>query len=91
MDSSLNLEEIQSDENLKKYFDLKCDVCRVEMSSLQHAKLHYFEVHGNDNGYIKCCSKEFRKLKDVNDHLLFHYNPDVFKYFIHMHLIIFPF
>lgn len=70
---------IQSAENLKKLFDMKCDVCQLELSSLQHAKLHYLDEHGNDNGYIKCCGEEFRKLKDVKDHLLYHYNPDIFK------------
>lgn len=70
---------VQSAENLKKLFDMKCDVCQLELSSLQHAKLHYLDEHGNDNGYIKCCGEEFRKLKDVKDHLLYHYNPDIFK------------
>lgn len=79
MASPMKLEEIQSDENLKKYFDLKCDVCREEMYNLEDARTHYLEDHGNDDGYIKCCGREFRKLRDVNDHLLFHFNPDAFK------------
>lgn len=31
---------------------MKCDVCTVQFSSLQHAKLHYVEEHQID-GYIK--------------------------------------
>lgn len=77
---STALDVIQSAENLNKIFDMKCDVCPMELSSLQHAKLHYLDEHGNDNGYIKCCGEEFRKLKDVKDHLLYHYNPDIFRY-----------
>lgn len=74
---TMNLAEIQSEENLKKFFDMKCDKCPMELSSLQHAKVHYAE-HGIDCGYIKCCGKEFRNLGDVKDHLTYHFYPDIF-------------
>lgn len=71
--------EIQLDSNrIKDYFDMRCDVCKAELSSLQYAKLHYLNEHGIAGGYIKCCDLKFRELKEVDDHLQYHINPYIF-------------
>lgn len=74
----INSEQIDNMEEVRKFFDMRCEVCQLELQSLQHAKLHYLE-HGIDDGYIKCCKLKFRKVVQVNEHLLYHNNPDVFK------------
>lgn len=49
-----NLNAIVPDSNdIKTFFDMHCDVCKVQLSSLQHAKLHYLEEHNIPDGYIK--------------------------------------
>lgn len=65
-------------DNVRKFFDMRCEVCQLELQSLQHAKLHYLE-HGIEDGYIKCCKLKFRRIVQVNEHLLFHNNPGMFK------------
>lgn len=82
-----NLNAIQHDSNVREFFEMNCDVCKIELSSLQHAKLHYLE-HGISDGYIKCCDMKFREIKHVNDHLLYHVNPNIFRYSSHFSLIL---
>lgn len=49
-----NLNTIVPDSNdIKSFFDMHCDVCKLQLSSLQHAKLHYLDEHNIPDGYIK--------------------------------------
>lgn len=49
-----NKNPIAPDSNaMKSFFDMTCDVCETQLSSLQHAKLHYLEEHNIHDGYIK--------------------------------------
>ncbi|XP_031622031.1 zinc finger protein 888-like [Contarinia nasturtii] len=76
----LSTNTVNPDSNsIKLYFDMKCELCKIEVSSLQHAKLHYLEEHDIPDGYIKCCDMKFRELKNINDHLQYHMNPSIFK------------
>lgn len=65
---------------MQQFFDMQCEKCETEFSSLQHAKLHYLEEHGISDGYIKCCEKKFNEVKQINEHLQYHRNPDNYKY-----------
>lgn len=66
--------------NVAEYFDMKCEICKTtSFKSLHDAKLHYLGEHGIQEGYIKCCNLKFMTQKEVNDHLCFHFNPEVFK------------
>lgn len=65
--------------SIKSFFDMQCEICKIEMSSLQHAKLHYLEEHQIADGYIRCCDMKFRELKNIDDHLQYHINPNIFK------------
>lgn len=51
---------------LKSFFDMNCDVCNTELSSLHHAKLHYHEEHNIHDGYIKV--RKFVFIIKVNIH-----------------------
>lgn len=73
------LELARSDENVKKFFDMSCDKCPVEFTNLLHARRHYRE-HGINKGYIKCCERKFNQRGTVNEHVMYHLNPDIFKY-----------
>lgn len=66
--------------SIRTFFDMQCEICKTELSSLQHAKLHYLEQHDIPDGYIKCCEMKFREVKNINDHLRYHLNPNIFKY-----------
>lgn len=75
-----NLSAVHPDsERIKLFFDMQCDVCKMQLFSLQHAKLHYLEEHDIPDGYLKCCEMKFRELKSINDHLEYHVNPNIFK------------
>lgn len=72
--------EVETDENdLADLFNMNCDECAEVFTSLQHAKLHYLEEHGNIDGYIQCCNVKFKTQKQVNDHLQYHLDPDINK------------
>lgn len=73
-----NLNAIPHNSNIREFFEMNCDVCKIELTSLQHAKLHYLE-HGIPDGYIKCCDMKFKQIKDVNDHILYHIDPHIFR------------
>lgn len=64
---------------IQSLFDMQCDLCKIELSSLQHAKLHYLDEHDISDGYIKCCDRQFREIKHIKDHLEYHKNPNIFK------------
>lgn len=68
--------------SIKMFFDMRCEICKTELSTLQHAKHHYLDQHDIPDGYIKCCEMKFRELKNINDHLQYHMNPNIFKYVV---------
>lgn len=77
----LNLNSTQPDlSRMQQFFDMRCEKCETEFSSLQHARLHYLEEHEISNGYIKCCGKKFGEVKQINEHLHYHQNPNNYKY-----------
>ncbi|XP_031622017.1 transcription factor grauzone-like [Contarinia nasturtii] len=66
----------------QEYFDMRCDhseCSNVLFTSLQHAKLHYMQEHGNPDGYIKCCNIVCKTSSEVDDHMRLHINPNHFK------------
>lgn len=76
-DSEVTL--IRSDQ-IKNLFSMYCDLCTDSQlfESLADAQKHYKDVH-NQRGYIKCCNRKFNAIKLINDHLVYHENPDQFK------------
>lgn len=71
------------EENLKliiKYMRMRCEICRHEehFKSFTNCKNHYRDVH-NQNGYVVCCSRKFRRIGRVIQHCMWHENPEAFK------------
>lgn len=58
--------------------EMKCDLCNFQLDSFSHALIHHRNVH-NQKGYLICCSRKFRQLSALVDHLDFHANPECFK------------
>lgn len=63
---------------------MDCELCDFKFTSLQHAKLHYFNQHDISDGYLKCnCTDiKFKTNYSIYDHIEFHLgnNPDRYKY-----------
>lgn len=70
---------IGTDADLRKYSDMKCDLCDIVLTDLQHAKDHYPAKHGIVNGYLRCCDAKLKKPADIIDHLRYHLNPNMFE------------
>lgn len=66
------------DADLRKYADMRCEVCHIELTDLQHAHDHYPE-HGIEKGYLRCCDTKLSKKCDVLDHLRYHLDPAIFE------------
>lgn len=65
------------DEKVRLYFNMKCDICGIDMNTFRMAKRHYRIEHQQD-GYIICCDKKFFQRHRAIDHTLQHMNPDNF-------------
>lgn len=65
---------------MSEYFNMKCDHCDEIFKSLPEAQYHYMHVHDIADGYVKCCGHTFKKNLNINGHVLYHLNPDIFKY-----------
>lgn len=64
---------------VKEFFDLNCDICGTKTSSLKNAQEHYLNQHNNFNGYMKCCNKQLKTERAVEEHIRLHINPFVFQ------------
>lgn len=63
---------------LLEQFDTTCDICSMDLGSLQKAITHYKKCHKKD-GYIKCCRLKFKKECQIDDHIKLHIRPDMFQ------------
>lgn len=75
-DKSVNLNE---EITIPNYFDMSCDECTTILKSFKHAKSHYLEVHQTAKGYIKCCGMKLISMIEIDGHIKWHQNPDVFR------------
>lgn len=66
-------------DKIHEYFEMQCDLCAIQFTSLQHARLHYFDDHQSNDGYIKCCGIKFKTDRSVNDHIRFHLDPEKYR------------
>lgn len=65
------------DEKVRLYFNMKCELCDIDLSAFRIAKRHYRIKHEQD-GYIVCCGKKFFQRHRVIDHTLQHMSPNNF-------------
>lgn len=73
--------DAQKREEVLKRFNTACEICSKELGTLKNAIQHYKKFH-EIVGYLKCCRLRFKKEADVEDHIKYHINPDIFKYAI---------
>lgn len=69
---------------VEEFFEMDCELCGFQFTSLQHAKLHYFNQHEISDGYLKCSCTDikFKTNNSIYDHIEFHLgnSPDRYKY-----------
>lgn len=64
---------------LLKYVQLKCDLCSErEFRSFSDVQRHFWAEH-EQNGYVRCCNRKFRRLARILQHCQWHENPEAFK------------
>lgn len=64
---------------LTKHCDSMCDHCvEILPISLDLVQNHYNDEH-DTNGYIKCCEEKLTTFDQINDHILCHLHPEIFK------------
>lgn len=62
-------------------FDMSCDCCKTTFQTFQDAIRHYKMKHKNQaRGYVKCCSMKLSQNSHFNSHIVYHLNPDVYKW-----------
>lgn len=71
-------------DRIEEFFEMGCELCDFQFTSLEHAKLHYLEEHKISDGYLKCgCGDiKFKTNNSIYDHIEYHLgnNPDRYKY-----------
>lgn len=64
---------------LLKYVEMKCDLCtQREFPSFSDVQRHFWAEH-DQNGYVRCCNRKFRRLARILQHCRWHENPEAFK------------
>lgn len=70
----------EDNKRLLSYVQMKCDVCSDDrvFDSFSEIQNHFLDIH-NQNGYIMCCNRKFRRIGRVLQHCTWHENPESFK------------
>lgn len=58
---------------------MTCTLCTTIFTSLQDARDHYLQAHENRGGFVTCCKVKIKTMTEVEDHIEWHSNPDLFK------------
>lgn len=82
-EKSFQIAESTEEDDMKlvlKYVKMKCDICCHDetFNTFSDCKRHYRDVH-NENGYVLCCNRKFRRIVRVVQHCIWHENPEAFK------------
>lgn len=83
---AIDINEIDTNarELIMKKFDMKCDMCQTEFCSLNEAQSHYFSIHNNLRGYVKCCDIKLRDEGLVKEHIAYHIDPESYQSVSHI-------
>lgn len=70
----------ENSQRLLKYIEMKCDICCDErvFEAFSDIQNHFLDVH-QQNGYVMCCNRKFRRIGRVLQHCTWHENPEAFK------------
>lgn len=66
----------QDDVLIQETVSLDCENCFEPCCTFEDLLAHYKSVHGNPNGYVKCCQKTFKRRYVLVEHVRLHKNPD---------------
>lgn len=70
---------LPAQEIIATYMKLKCDICEVQVNTWKELREHFLLAHTR-TPYMKCCGTIYDKQRQLADHLLWHKNPEEFKY-----------
>ncbi|KAL7011147.1 hypothetical protein ACKWTF_014120 [Chironomus riparius] len=59
----------EGQEKVKNFIDIKCYVCGTEFESFFKLKKHFKRFHPNNQAYLTCCDKNFKRRCDLLDHI----------------------
>lgn len=65
---------------IAKHFKSTCNLCSTQLCSFEQAKNHYRTEHQDENGYLECCGRTFKRRHHLVGHVRWHLNPNVFKW-----------
>lgn len=70
----------ENNKRLLQYVQMKCDICSDDhiFDSFADIQSHFMDTH-NQNGYVMCCNRKFRRIGRVLQHCTWHDNPEAFK------------
>lgn len=76
--------KLTNEEEIRQYFNMKCELCPQEFQTLNDAVIHYPKAHSILYGYLKCLSSQCSQQKFgrqwyINEHIDFHENPEKFR------------
>lgn len=57
---------------IAEYFDPTCELCPMELNSLQRAIEHYKVDHKINGGFLKCCGRKIRTVESMENHIRMH-------------------
>lgn len=63
------------DEQIKSFFQMKCELCESNFETFAEAVRHYNDAH-KQSAFITCCGKKYFHRTKLFDHLMIHKNPD---------------
>lgn len=78
----LDLNDERMKAAMKTFVDQTCDICHVNLDTLEEAKGHYLNEHNQSKGYFKCCKSKLAYETNLIDHLNWHVNSKIFRYFL---------
>lgn len=65
------------DHDIRKLFDMTCDLCPAKFTTISYAIRHYRRTH-DKTGYVKCCGKRFFRRVYAMEHIQYHRDPTIF-------------
>uniref|UniRef100_A0A1I8Q0M2 C2H2-type domain-containing protein n=1 Tax=Stomoxys calcitrans TaxID=35570 RepID=A0A1I8Q0M2_STOCA len=79
VDAPLGISRKQFEEIFSQWLPtVICDICNKTCSSLTQLQEHFLHKHPNDHWFIKCCQYKIKNRHHIEQHMLYHKDPDIF-------------